>query len=90
MVPGASLRVHVSLASKQNPLPVELPAASPRPVPTSVTQEAELSPPRTKDPSDGAEKQYREVLPLPLVIMFTVWAGRPETTEGGKEPNTDT
>ena len=82
--------MHVSLAINQNPPPVELPAASPRPVPTSVTQEAALSPPRTKDPPDGSEKQYRDVFPLPLVIMFTGWAGRPETIEGGKETNTDT
>ena len=90
MVPGASLRVHVSLIRNQNPLPVELPAASPRPVPTSVTQEAALSPPRIKDTPAGAEEQHRDVLPLPLVYMFTGWAGRPNTIEGGKETNADT
>ena len=54
VVLGASLRAHVSPASRQNPHPVELPAASPQPAPPSVTQEAVSSPPRIKDPPAGA------------------------------------
>ena len=64
---------------------MELPEASPLPVPPSVTQEAALSPPGIKDPPAGAEDQYRDVLPLPLVGMFNGWAGRPETIKGGKK-----
>ena len=90
MVLGVSIRAHVSLASEQNPAPVELPPASSQPVPHSVTQEAALSLQIIKDTPAGAEEQYRDVLNLPLVGMFTGWARRPETIKGGKEPDTDT
>ena len=89
VVPGASIRAHVSLESKDNPPPVELPSASTQPVPPSVTQEAALSLPGIKDPPDGTDDQYRDVLPLPLVGMFNCWVGSSETIEGGKEPDAD-
>ena len=78
VLPGASLRAHVSKATKKNPPPVELSAASPQPVPTIVTQKSALSPPGIKDPPAGAAKRYWYVLSLPLAGMFTGWAGRPE------------
>ena len=64
---------------------VEPPAASPRPVPTSVTQEAAPSLHETKDPPVGAAEQYWDVLTLPLDGMFSGKAGRPKMIEGGEE-----
>ena len=89
VLPGASLRAHVSPARNQNPPPVELPAASPRPVPTSVIQQAALRPLRIKDPPAGAAERYWDVLPLTLAGMFTGWKGLPKTIKGGKETDAD-
>ena len=89
VLPVASLREHVSPASKQNPPPVDLPETITQPVPPRVTQEAALSPPRIKDPPAGAAERYHDILPLPLAGMFTVWVGRPETIKGVKEPDND-
>ena len=87
MVPGASLRAHVFPFSRQNPPPVELPAASFRPSPPSVIQEAALSPPGIKDIPAGAAERYWTVLTLPLDGMFTSWVGRLDTIEGDEEPD---
>ena len=84
MIPGASLRVYVSPASRQNPPPVDLPAPSPWPAPPRVTEEAASSPPGIKDPPASAVERCRDVLPLPLASMFTGRVGRPKTIEGGK------
>ena len=77
VVAGGSLRAHVSPASRQNPPPVDPPEVSPRPVPPSVTQEAALIPPGTKDSPASASKRYRDVLTLPLASMFTIQVGAP-------------
>ena len=87
VVPGASLRAHVSLSSRKKPPLVEISSDSPQPVPPSATQEAAPSPPVTKDNPTGKAERYRDVLPVPLDGMFTGRAGRPETIERGKEPD---
>ena len=89
VVSCASLRAHVYLSSRQNPPPLEPPEASPQPVPTSVRQEAALIPPGTKDTLAGVAEQYWYVLPLPLAGIFTGQVGRPDSIEGGGEPDTD-
>ena len=68
VVLGASLRAHVFPFSRQNPPPVELPAASFRPSPPSVIQEAALSRTEIKDPLSDAAEKYRYVLTLFTLI----------------------
>ena len=68
---------------------MELPDTSPQPIPTSVTQEVALSPPRIKDTPAGAVERYQDVLPLPLAGMVTIWLGRPETIKGGEDHDAD-
>ena len=89
VVTGASFRAHVSPDSRKNLLPVELLAASFRPTPTSITQEAAPSHPIIKDPPAGAVEQYQDVLTLSLAGISTGRLGRPETIKGGEEPNMD-
>ena len=65
--------MHAFPASRQNPPPVELPAAT--------------YPNRNQRSPAGAAEQYLDVLSLPLSVMFTGRVGRPKTIEGGEEPN---
>ena len=68
---------------------MELLAASSRPAPPSVTQEAAPSPTVIKDPPSGAAEQYQDVLTLYLAGISTGRLGRPKTIKGGEETETD-
>ena len=68
---------------------MELPAASSRPAPPIVTQEAAPIPPGIKDPPASTAEQYQDVHTLSLAGIFTGWVGRSETIEGGEEPDAD-
>ena len=88
MVPGDILRVHVSLASRRNPLLVESPLTSLQLVPPGVTHEADAIPPGSKDPPTVlTTERYWDILPLPLAGMFSGRVGRPEKLGGDKYPN---
>ena len=90
VVPGASIRARVSLASRQDPPPVELPKTISQPTLPRVTQEAAPRPPSIKDTPAGAAERYQEVPNLPLAGMSTGRVGRLETIEGGdEEPGAD-
>ena len=79
VVPGASLRAHVSLSSRKKPPLVEISSDSPQPVPPSATQEAAPSLPVTKDNLAVTAERYQDVLPLPSASMLIVWVGLPKT-----------
>ena len=84
VVPGASLRAHVSPTRRQNTLSVEPPLTSPRIMTPGVTQEDAAIPPGSKNPSTSMTTEiYQDVLPLPLADMFSGRSGRPEML-GGK------
>ena len=88
MVPGASLWVHVSPASRCNSTAEELLEISSRTAPPRVTQEDVPSPYRAKDPlTSVATERQRDVLPLPLYGIFTGRAGHPEKIGGVKDSN---
>ena len=88
MVPVASLQAHVSLTSRRNPLSVEPLLISPRIMPPGVTQEADVIPHGSKDPSNGLiTERYWDVLPPPLARMFSGRSGGPETLGGDGDPN---
>ena len=82
VVPGTSIRAHISPARIHNPPPVELPAASTWSAPPSITQEVAPSLTGIKDLPYGTEEQYQDVLTLPLAGMFTSLVGRPDMIKG--------
>ena len=85
VLPGASLRAHVSPARNQNPPPVELTAASPCPVPTSVIQEAALRPLRIKDPPAAQRKDTGTSFPSLWPACSPDGRGSPRRSKGAKK-----